>query len=253
MGMLGRYKKPGGFLQLIHLIETCEQDKRSHFLKMIESEDIRWARALKLKMLTLQRIFSWESEVVSSLARKVPENIIAALLYKYEEEINRHILPTYSDRHKERIMDIFDQGEPTEKEVSQASLYFIAEIRRQLLSGDFCVEKIESQLVIPVDIEDQLIRGTFQFPRAQAKIVNSPFDRQTPTRPGQSRVSEVKSQQNNQVLEAEMSQMKTENNQLKEELEELREKLSLFAYQNHRLRRENRILKEKSEDFKKSS
>ena len=39
MSMIDRYKKKGGFLQLLNLLETTGGEKREKFLKMIAEEN----------------------------------------------------------------------------------------------------------------------------------------------------------------------------------------------------------------------
>jgi flagellar motor switch protein FliG len=61
MSSISRYKKAGGFIQLVSLIETFGAPKREKFIEMIDAESPVWAKALRDKMLSIERIFSWSA------------------------------------------------------------------------------------------------------------------------------------------------------------------------------------------------
>jgi flagellar motor switch protein FliG len=56
MDLLRRYHKPGGFLQLVQLIETCGPQKQQQLLTSIEKESLEWANEVRAKILTINRI-----------------------------------------------------------------------------------------------------------------------------------------------------------------------------------------------------
>ena len=59
MGMLDRYKKKGGFIQLLNLIETTASPKAEKFLKMIGEESPAWEAEIKKKVLSIDRLATW--------------------------------------------------------------------------------------------------------------------------------------------------------------------------------------------------
>lgn len=243
MGMLSRYNKAGGFLQLLKLIETCEEPKKRSFLKMIESEDANWAKAIETKMLTVDRIFHWEHGVLGKIAGHIPEDVIAALLHKYQEPIYARMLPSFSSIQKERIQEMSIRAVPTEKELTRAIVQFITEVRRILCEGSLSIDKIDPSLSIPLDIEDQLMNGIFQAPlnAAPATEVVAPAPAGPVVKKAPPPAAPAKAM-SPQAMEA--------------ELIILREKLQAFAYQNNRLRKENQQLREALEarpPYKKTS
>jgi len=49
MSSIQRYKKPGGFLQLLSLIETFGGQKREKFIEMVDAESHVWRRPCAIK------------------------------------------------------------------------------------------------------------------------------------------------------------------------------------------------------------
>ena len=53
MSMISRYKRPGGFVQLLSLIETSTAAKKEKFLEIVRSESESWANAIEQRVLTI--------------------------------------------------------------------------------------------------------------------------------------------------------------------------------------------------------
>lgn len=68
MGMLARYKKGGGIMELVKLIEESGEPKRTQLLNMIRGEDAEFAARVE------SRIFTYAS------FKQLPENIIAEIV-----------------------------------------------------------------------------------------------------------------------------------------------------------------------------
>ena len=67
MSMLSRYKRAGGFVQLLSLIETSGPSKREKFLEIIRGESSSWGEAIERHSLSIDRIFSWPDEVITEI------------------------------------------------------------------------------------------------------------------------------------------------------------------------------------------
>src|SRR6185312_10872527 len=94
MGLLLRYQRAGGFVQLLQLIETCGKQKQDTFLNMIESEDPRWAKAVRDKMLTIERIFGWDDNPLSEVFSRLPVLTIATAMHGLSQEQSARFLKT---------------------------------------------------------------------------------------------------------------------------------------------------------------
>ncbi len=106
MAMLTRYQKSGGFIQILQLIETCGKQKQENFLQMIEKEDPRWATAIKDKMLTIEKIFSWENAVLNEVAGRLQELTLATAMHGLKPEENARLLSTYTHSQRRNIESV---------------------------------------------------------------------------------------------------------------------------------------------------
>lgn len=77
MSLLGRFRKPGGFQQLLTLIETCDPAKQKNLMHLVGTEDPGWAHLVKVKTLTFERILSWPQEVLMEITPHLPDQILA--------------------------------------------------------------------------------------------------------------------------------------------------------------------------------
>jgi flagellar motor switch protein FliG len=60
MSMLARFRKPGGVQQLVALLESCLSKKKEALLTTIMAEDAQFGTMVKNKILTPEKIFSWD-------------------------------------------------------------------------------------------------------------------------------------------------------------------------------------------------
>lgn len=82
MGMLDRYKKKGGFNQLLNLLETSSKTKQDQFLSLIQQENPNWEEALKKRILSIDKVMSWDKEALSEILTRVqPLTLTVALRY----------------------------------------------------------------------------------------------------------------------------------------------------------------------------
>lgn len=81
MSMLNRFRKPGGFQQLLTLIETCDLQKKQNLLQLIGSEDPGWAYLVKLKSIDFDRILSWPQDVLMEITPHLPDKILVTALH----------------------------------------------------------------------------------------------------------------------------------------------------------------------------
>ena len=80
MSMIDRYKKHGGFVQLLQLIETTEHAKSEKFLKMIAEENPVWEAEIRKKVLSIDRLLGWNQtylmEFLPRLSAKAVQKVI---------------------------------------------------------------------------------------------------------------------------------------------------------------------------------
>jgi hypothetical protein len=156
MSMLARYRKSGGFLQILKLIETCGKQKQDNFLKMIEEEDPKWAEALREKMLTIDKILSWDDNTVSEISARLQQMTLATALLGLPPESCEKLLKMFSHSQKRVIDDIKAAKESNPGEISAAFTKIIEEVRGLIKEGDLRVEKFAPELIVPDGIEEKL-------------------------------------------------------------------------------------------------
>ncbi len=79
MSMLTRFRKQGGFNQLLTLIEVCDPIKQKNLLHLVGTEDPGWAYLLRSKVLTKNRILGWPQNILMEITPQLSDPVILAL------------------------------------------------------------------------------------------------------------------------------------------------------------------------------
>ena len=121
MSTLSRFRKPGGFQQLLNLMETSEPAKRETLFKLIAHEDPGWARLVLMKSLSFDRIIAWPAEALMEFTPYLSDQILV-LAFKMAREKNeefgekwlKSIPPMKAREVREMAMELpMDQGQKT--------------------------------------------------------------------------------------------------------------------------------------------
>ncbi len=156
MGMVDRYKKSGGFIQLLQVLETCGPKKYDQFMNIITEEDPSWAEAIKEKMLSFDKILSWKPEVMLEVLANVNGLAFATAVKGLAPELQAKFLASLSNQEKRKLETQLVDMRPTPVEVSSCMMKVISETRGLLTSGTLKAAKIDANLVIPENFEDKL-------------------------------------------------------------------------------------------------
>ncbi|MEK6556642.1 MAG: FliG C-terminal domain-containing protein [Bdellovibrionota bacterium] len=159
MSMISRYQKPGGFVQLLQLIETCGKAKQENFLNIIEKESPRWAVVIKQKMLSLEKIMSWDDNSLAEIFVRVNELTLATAMHGFKDQDWAKISKTFSHLQKRRIEDLKNSKQPTPPEISSAFVKVIEEVRAMIKDGHLRVDKFAPELFLEENIEDKISKG----------------------------------------------------------------------------------------------
>ncbi len=153
MSVLARYRKSGGFSQLLALIESCDSQRQEKLLHLIAVEDPGWVVLVKRKMLTLEKIFSWPPEILASFLDQVPERILVASLYCVEQKTADRVLKSFSVNRSKDLTHLYFQLQLSPAEKSAASIKIIQMVRE--LEAD---RKINLKLIDPtLEIDVKLV------------------------------------------------------------------------------------------------
>lgn len=234
MSTLSRYQKPGGFQQLLALIETCGKSKQENFLNMIEKEDPRWAAAIKQKMLSMDKILSWSDNQVAEIFSRVNEITLATALHGLKPEDCERVMRTFSHSQKRRIEDLKNSKSPGPADISSAFVKVIEEVRNMIKERYIQLEKFAPEMVIEPEIEDKIGKS---LGSASHESMNS--SAQASAEPQVPNMDGFGQPNDNPPAE------------YAAELKDLRHKVKVLYHENTKLKDELKILREKIGQIKK--
>jgi hypothetical protein len=159
MAMLDRYKKTGGFNQLLTLLETCGAQKQAKFLEIIRAEDPRWADALEAKMIDLKRFFTWSDAAIAEVTGAMLDLNIGAVISSLPEDQQTRILSTLPHIKRRKVQELLDRPKPSPGEVAVSMNKLFETIRKVTQEGILRLDKIDPLLFVDSDIEDRLKAG----------------------------------------------------------------------------------------------
>lgn len=159
MAMLDRYKKTGGFNQLLTLLETCGAQKQQKFLEIIRQEDPRWADALTAKMIDLKRVLTWTDSAIAEVTGAMQEIHAAAVISSVTEDQKERLLGTLPHLKRRKVQDLLEGQKPTPSEVATSLNKLLETIRRLSQDGVLRMDKIDPVLFVDGDIEERLKQG----------------------------------------------------------------------------------------------
>ena len=152
MSTLARYRKPGGFKQLLILIETSTTAKREQLLKIVGQEDKRWAEELTKRMITAQKIFLFPSEAIEKIMQTIPEQTWPKGLFHMNEEERQKLLVAllqFLPVHKQKaVQDYIATLKPTPGEIEAAHSLMVKKARELQAAGELKLEKFDASLVM---------------------------------------------------------------------------------------------------------
>lgn len=223
MGMVDRYKKAGGFIQLVQVIETCNLKKREQFMSVIMEENPEWADALNQKCITFSKIVSWKSEIILDIIASVNMLIFSAALKSLNPEQLESFLQKLSHQERKKFELAMQESESSPNEISASVLKVISETRNLFVQGTLKVDKIDPDLIIPEGYEAQLDKSA------------------------QSRQSGVELSFDGPALNFNLGG----NSSSGTDIEKLQKKISLLSKEVHTLKNENQAMRDKLEKIKK--
>lgn len=148
MSMLARYKKQGGFEQLLLLLETSNTKKQEQFFKLIEAESPTTAALLKAKMISVEKILSWDVAFLGDITSQIPAKILAIVLKNQPENIQTKAISTFQHGKKQEIMNLMKDAGKTPGEIETARMKFITTVRDMNRNKVIKIEKVAPDLDI---------------------------------------------------------------------------------------------------------
>ena len=221
MSSLARYKKGGGFNQLLSLIETFGPQKKDKFLEMIEGENKVWGTALRDKMLTLERISLWPDQAVLEVFKNLPPRNLAIALATVKDDLNARLIVFFSASERRRLDEMYQENVPKPEDIASNMVKIIEMARKMLHDGTLRAEKFDERLLIPEDYEAKLEAQSHQS-TAQKMTGDNGIHAHHPSPTAEGPASPLVDLSQ---LQKTLGHVLKENKNLKEELRVLREKL----------------------------
>ena len=234
MGMVDRYKKSGGFLQLIQVIETCGAKKREQFMNIITQESPNWAEALNQKCLTYEKILGWSPEALLEIIASINLLTFTTSLKSLPQEQLSLFLVKLSHQERSKIERAMVEMNPSSNEISSSQMKVISETRGLLTSGALKIDKVDPSLVIPHEIETLLQKGQVSH---LSVVADAPSSSGTPSI--------------NDVVNAALKHNAAMGTTNAVEMEKLQQKLNNLSKEYQALKQENLILKDKLDKIRK--
>jgi hypothetical protein len=227
MGMLDRYKKKGGFFQLLQLLETSPAAKREQFLKLIEGESPAWEEALRSRILTVNRVYGWESQYLVEIFSRVQPLTLANALHGNPPEQVEQLLSCLPPISRRKITDLMAESNPTPGEKTSCIVRLLSEVRGYISQGIIRLEKVDPELHIPENMEEFLNAQGFAVPAFDPETTKKdiPLSVVGDADPGSSAGSNPALAQEIEFLKRKVTQLSAEVNTLKNENSVLKDKL----------------------------
>ncbi|WP_291516607.1 FliG C-terminal domain-containing protein [Bdellovibrio sp. ArHS] len=218
--MLDRYKKKGGFYQLLQLLETSPAAKREQFLSLIAGESPAWEEALRKRILTITRVYSWDGQYLVEIFSRVQPLTLANAMHGNPPEQVEQLLGCLPPISKRKITDLMAESNPTPAEKSTCISRMLSDVRGFISQGIIRLEKIDPELHVPENIEEMLNLNAFAVPTYDYDVAKKDVK---PNVVGES--DDVNSQEVD-FLKRKMNQLVSEVNALKHENSVLKDKLA---------------------------
>ncbi len=130
MSILARYRKPGGFKQLLQLIETSQPQKQEKLLEVVEKEDPDWANLIRAKKISPEMVLEWEKDHLSLIFENMVSqhcsNIFKTLGIEAFKEYSTLIGP---DKYRELKQMLEDSSEPSPAQLASAYTHMLETVR----------------------------------------------------------------------------------------------------------------------------
>lgn len=133
--MLTRFRKNGGFYQLLTLLESCDRDRQEQLLKLISMEDPGWARLAKLKLLTVARVLGWPERILGEIIPQIPYPIVVNLYLGLDAPARARFETSLPPEWRRKFQSDIEGAKPAEAERFAAGVTLLQTVRELAAQG----------------------------------------------------------------------------------------------------------------------
>ncbi|HWU43051.1 MAG TPA: FliG C-terminal domain-containing protein, partial [Bdellovibrio sp.] len=217
--------------QLLQLLETSPTTKREQFLGLIAGESPAWEEALRKRILTMARVYSWEGQYLVEIFSRLQPTTLAYTLHGSSPEQIDQLLSCLPPISRRKITDLIAEANPSVAEKATCIARMLSEVRGFISQGIIRLEKVDPELHAPENIEEMLNSAVHAMPAFEPEAVK-------------------KDGKPEAVVEPEMVPSAGGGGNA-QEVEFLKRKVNQLASEINSLRQENSMLKDKLTQIKK--
>lgn len=130
MSILARYRKPGGFRQLLQLIETSQPIKQAKLLEVVEKEDPQWANLIRTKKIDASMVLKWDLEYQAMiLENMVAQHAVVILKNSGDEKIKEFRTLLKLEKYRELDSLLTHMDPPKESALQAAQNHMLETVR----------------------------------------------------------------------------------------------------------------------------
>lgn len=148
MSILKRFQKQDGFRQLLLVIESSSRQKQEQLLKAIAEEHGPTAVLLKQKMLTIDRVLTWDAMIIAEITSRITDKVLAGLLVKKTPEQVEKIASTIPHNKMRLIMSIVPTLQLSQPELDAIHFKVFEKVRELDKDGVISLRRIDPDLNI---------------------------------------------------------------------------------------------------------
>jgi hypothetical protein len=250
MGMLDRYKKKGGFIQLLQLIETSGKSKQDQFLGLIAQESPAWESEIRKKMITLDKVLQWNSIYLSEIFSRLHPLTLASAFHGFPDEKVNLVLKAISTTDLRKFQMTMQEINPNPAEKVTSQMKILSETRALISQGILKLDKINPELIINDSIEEKLNDSSFTSSTVSGcEKVNENLNHSTTNA---NLRNEIKSEENESKKKELNFESKVNIGETsKEDIQFLRKKINQLVNENNVLKHEISVLRNKLDQIKK--
>jgi flagellar motor switch protein FliG len=113
--ILSRFRKQGGFFQLVLVIETCEPEKRKNLMKLVASENPGWAHLISKKILSLEKILAFPDHILMEILPHFSLQMLAVLYCGVGPDLRARIISGLSAKGSRDLQSAVDSYKASHK------------------------------------------------------------------------------------------------------------------------------------------
>lgn len=147
MSILKEFRRPGGFEDLLTLLEVTDAKKRDVIISRIQIEDAGMASMLKAKMLTSDRMSKWPLEVQASVLIHLDARPLSIILKSKDVKLHELIFAQLKKDLHPRVKAYLAENH-TSHELLAAEISLIQTARKLISDGTLNLYQVDPSLAL---------------------------------------------------------------------------------------------------------